>query len=112
MADLVVIQVLIMTLSTIAIMILLGNAHPFSTVSRNYTSLISEFVIIIITDLLLISSDPDLDLYWRIDFGYGMIAILACTIILSQGSLMTGVIKNMYSSCKLKKIRNKNIKLM
>ena len=57
-----VVQVLFVTMTTIAIMILLGNAHPFSQVSRNYTSLISEFAIIIMMDLLLISSDPALDL--------------------------------------------------
>ena len=99
-------------MSTIAIMILLGNAHPFSNVGRNYTTLIAEFVILIIMDLLLISSDPALDLEQRIFFGYGIIGILGLSIIMSQGGLMVGVIKDMCNTCKLKKIRNKNIKLM
>ena len=107
-----VVQVLFVTMTTIAIMILLGNAHPFSEVSRNYTSLISEFAIIVVMDLLLISSDPALDIDRRILFGYAMIAILACTIILSQGSLLIGVIKDMCHKSKLNKLRNKNVKLM
>ena len=61
MQEYLVYQVLIITLCTIAIMALLGNVHPFKVVRRNYTELASEFVIIIVMDLLLFSSDPAIE---------------------------------------------------
>ena len=107
-----VVQVLIVTLSTIVIMILLGNVHPFSVVSRNYSSLIGEFVILIIMDLLLFSSDPSLDLDQRIFIGYGIMGILGISIVMSQGSLMYSVCRGMCHTYKLNQLRKKNMKLV
>ena len=93
-------------------MILLGNVHPFSVVSRNYSSLISEFAIHIIMDLLLFSSDPSLDLEQRIFIGHGIMGVLCTTIAMSQGSLMYSVCRGMCHTYKLKQLRKKNMKLV
>ena len=83
MKEYVVIQIMVITLCTIAIMTLLGNVHVFKVVRRNYTEIASEFVIIIVLDGLMFSSDPTVDGDNRIYIGWGIIGILGLSIALS-----------------------------
>ena len=50
-------QCLIVTMSTLSVIMLLGLAHPFSEINRNYREIFSELVIIIIMEFLMVSSD-------------------------------------------------------
>ena len=113
MHEFLVFQVLLVTLSTILIMALLGGAHPFKIVSRNYIGLISEFVIIVIMDLLLFSSDPAIEPESRGYLGWSIIGILGASIILTQGGLLIGISKDICRALRIRKLKrayNKNTK--
>ena len=51
------VQALLMSLSTIFVIAVVGMHHPFKNLKENYTQIASEAVILVITDLLLFSSD-------------------------------------------------------
>ena len=53
-----VVQVTILTVQTIFVMMWLSNYHPYKELKRNSVSIMNEFLVIIIIDLLLFSSDP------------------------------------------------------
>ena len=112
MQDYLVVQIMVITLVTIAIMALLGYKHPFQIIRRNHQELASEFVIMVVLDLLMFSSDPAVSLASRMLIGWTIIGILGLSITLSQGSLMISAIKQFYIKLKLKCIRRKNMKLM
>ena len=57
-------------------MCVLGMAHPFAEIGRNYAELLSELVILLITDLLLQSSDPALSPNARMLLGWSIIGLL------------------------------------
>lgn len=99
-------------LSTIAIMVLLGNKHPYLVVSRNYTELNSEFAIIIVMDLLLAASDPKLSGDSTEMMGFGIIGVMGLSILASQGMLLYGAAKDICTKCRLRRIRAKNKKIM
>ena len=89
-------------------MLVLGSSHPYEVIRRNYTSILSEFVIVIIMDTLMISSDPAMDPESHQTIGWLIIAVMGISIILSQGSLLVSSVKDMIKSYKLKKIRKAN----
>ena len=55
-----VVQVMMVSMSTIFIIALLGNVRPFIERKRNNAELVSEFAILSMIDLCLFSSDPAL----------------------------------------------------
>ena len=77
-------------------MALVGFVHP---VKNSIKNLVDEFVIILVMDLLFFSSDPTIDPQIRLYIGWGLIAILALSIIVNQGSLVVGSIKKMKLTC-------------
>ena len=83
MGEYLVYQTLIVVVSTIAIIAVLGFAHPFSIVWDNYTKIASESVIIFIMDLLLFSSNPTVDTMLRKIFGFCMIGTLGISLLFS-----------------------------
>ena len=83
-------------MSTIFLMFILGSAHPYEDIKRNYITILNEFVIVVVADLMLFSSDPNLDGSARNNLGWGIIGVLGLSIIYSQGSLFYGAIKNLY----------------
>ena len=83
MRDYLVAQVLIVSSSTILVMILLGISHPLGDLANNYKELLNEYVIILIMDLLLCSSDPSLDIDARPMIGWCIVGILGLSISLS-----------------------------
>ena len=83
MQDYLVLQAIIIQLCNIFIIFILGFVHPYEVISRNYTSMFSEFVIIIIMDTLLISSDPTLEPNSHQTIGWLIIAVMGLSIILS-----------------------------
>ena len=107
-----VVQIMVITLCTIAIMALLGYVHPFSVVRRNYHEIFSESVIIIILDLLMFSSDPNVDVDSRMLIGWAIIVVLGISIAISQGSLIITSVKAFYIKLKLRWIKRKNQKAM
>ena len=84
----VVVQVLIITMFTILVITLLGNAHPMKDVKANYTLIANEAVILLVTDLLLFCSDPSIGVDNQFLLGLSIVFILAMSLIFSQGSLM------------------------
>ena len=89
-------------------MLILGSSHPYEIIGRNYTSILSEFVIVIIMDTLMISSDPAIDPQSHQTIGWLIIGVMGISIIFSQGSLLVSSVKDMIKSYKLKKIRKAN----
>jgi hypothetical protein len=78
-----IVQCICVNLSSIGLMAVLGLYRPFSEQSQNYKSMVDEFVIVIVMDLLLISSDPVLDVDMRFEIGWAIIAILVAIIFIS-----------------------------
>ena len=105
-------QILVIDLCTIAIMTLLGYQHPFLVVRRNYTEIAAEFVILIVLDLLMFSSDPAVDVDGRMSIGWAIIGTLGLSIAFSQGSLIISTIKGFYIKLKLRWIKRRNLKQM
>lgn len=95
LGDYLVLQVLLIELSTIYLMATLGSAHPYADIKRNYISILNEFVIVVIADLLLFSSDPALDGFTRLYLGWAIVGVLGLSILYSQGSLFYNAIKNL-----------------
>ena len=106
--EVLVFQTMAIVLSTILIMWLLGTAHPFKVVRRNYKELIGEFVIICVMDLLLFSSDPAINVESRAILGWAIIVILGLSIIFSQGSLMVNVFMEACHKLYLIRVRRAN----
>jgi len=94
--DAMVLQTLIIINSTFVIMALVGFVHPIRNSVKN---LIDEFVIILVMDLLFFSSDPMISPSIRLYIGWVLIAIVALSIIVNQGSLIVGSIKQTKLSC-------------
>ena len=78
-----VLQAIIIVVSTIFIVAVLGMSHPFKRISLNYWTIMSESVIIWIMDLLLFSSDPMIETSDRKELGYSMIVILAVSLAIT-----------------------------
>ena len=51
-------KALIIILQTIFMMAWLSNHHPYAPIKLNYEKIFSEFVVVIICDLLLCCADP------------------------------------------------------
>lgn len=83
MGDYIVLQVMGVTLCSIFITAVLGFAHPFKIVANNYKQIGNEFVIILIMDFLLFSSDPSVLPEQRTYIGFLMIAALGISLCLS-----------------------------
>ena len=83
MADYIVLQVMAVTLCSILITAVLGFSHPYKTVANNYKQIGNEFVIILIMDFLLFSSDPSVLPEQREYIGFMMIAALGISLCLS-----------------------------
>ena len=54
-------QVLVMCMVTVFICAILGLKHPYSNTKMNYVNLAGEMVILSITDMLLVCTDPSLE---------------------------------------------------
>ena len=87
------------------IMAVLGMAHPYSEVKKNYKMIGSEFVIVLIMDMLLFTSDPSTAASNRSYIGFAMIAALGISLFLSQGSII-------FNSLVLVKLRIKRLRLI
>ena len=83
MSEYLVFQVLTVILSTVMIVAVLGMAHPFSDVKRNYKMIGSEYVVIVIMDMLLFTSDPSNEPSSRSYIGGAMIAALGISLFVS-----------------------------
>ena len=101
-----------MTLSTIIIMTILGAAHPYRVVKRNYVSLIDEFIILVVTDLLLFSSNPALDPESREYLGWAIVGILGISIIYSQGGLLIVSVRDGCRSLRIRRNKRAYMKRM
>ena len=78
-----VLQVLVVVLSSIFITAILGFVHPQRIVKDNYKEIWNESVIIMILDLLLFSSDPSVVPKSRSYIGYTMIGVLGVSLCFS-----------------------------
>ena len=105
-----VLQVLAVILSSILITAVLGSAHPFKIVRKNYKEIVNESVIIIIMDLLLFSSDPSVDPENRAFIGFAMIGILGLSLLVNQSALVVETIRNFKLSCKRCIVRRRKSK--
>ena len=74
-------------------MAFLGFNKPYSDLSLNVRGIFDEYVILMVLDFLLISSNPVLDVEMRLDIGWCVIAILGATIFFAQAPIM-------YTNCK------------
>ena len=89
-----------MTLMTIFVIALLGQAHPLKAIASNYTNIRSEAIILLIVDLLLFSSDPSLEPNNRQFLGFMIVAVIVAFIIIREGSLLIKSCKTLKLECK------------
>ena len=99
-----------MTLCTIVVMAVLGGAHPYRVVKRNYVALVDEFIILVITDLLLFSSDPGVDADSREYLGWAIVGILGVSIIYSQGGLLITAGRDFCRAMRIRKYKKAYMK--
>ena len=107
--DVMVLQTLLIAISTVVVLALVGFVHP---VENSLGQVIDEFVVIIILDLLFFSSDPALDPNMRLYVGWLMIGILGISIIVNQGSLLVNSVIRMKRVCQRKWLLHKHKKAM
>ena len=77
LGDNLVVQILIFCLSSIFLMTLIGNVRPYTELYKNRMGMITEFVILLVIDCLLCSTNPGLDVSARGYLGWTVIAILS-----------------------------------
>ena len=75
-----VVQCLIVSTSSIAVMANLGFNKPSNHQSLNRRGIFDEYMILLVTDSLLVSSDPNLDVEARENLGSGLIGLLGVAI--------------------------------
>ena len=76
-----VVQCLIVSVSSIAVMVNLGFNKPSTDQSLNRRGIFNEYIIIFVTDSLLVSSDPNLDVDARENLGWLLIGLLGAVIL-------------------------------
>ena len=76
LAENLVLQCAIVTLTSVFIASLLGFAHPYGDISKNFKSIVSEGYVLIVLDFLLFSSNPTTTVYERSLYGWGMIGVV------------------------------------
>ena len=74
-------QVVVIILNTVFQMMWLDAYHPYKTVRRNYAESINEFVVIVVVDLLLFTSDPTLGSTQRSSIGIVIIVVISANIL-------------------------------
>ena len=67
---------------------MLGYFRPYGRQYDTLHAVFDEIVILFTMDLLLFSSDPNLDVGKRIELGWGMMALLTFSILWGQGALL------------------------
>ena len=76
LAEHLVLQCLIVSITSVFISALLGFDHPYKEISKNYKSIVSEAYVLIVLDLLLFSSNPTTTIYERSLYGWSMIGVV------------------------------------
>ena len=95
-----VVQILIFCLMSIILMTIFGNAHPYTERAKSRLGMLTEFVILLVIDVLLCSSNPGLDVSARSYLGWTVIAILSLSMAYTQGSILIGNCKKTKLICK------------
>ena len=90
MNEMTVYSILIINVITCYVMNLLGTQHPLIPIKENYIAIFNEFIIILMMDLMLITSLPTISVERKKGLGWTMIYILGISILISQGMLMIG----------------------
>jgi len=75
------------------------GSKPYSIKRKNSTLLAGEAVILMIADLLLISTDPSVSVGNRLALGWLNIVILSLSIIASSGSAVLDSLKESKLKC-------------
>ena len=109
--EMTVYSMLLINIITIFVMNLLGTKHPLTPIKENYIAIFNEFVIIVMMNLMLITSLPTIEIERKKGLGWSMVYILGISIAISQGMLLTSSLCEVIKKCKLKAIRRKNKKL-
>ena len=102
LSDHFIVQATLIILGTYITASFLGNStHSLSQISLNYTTIMSEFVIVAVIDLLLVATDPGLDIEAHGYIGKILIAVLGLTIFASQGQLLVESILTLKNRMRL-----------
>lgn len=94
------VQALLMSLSTIFVVAVVGTHHPFKNLRENYVQIASEAVILVITDLLLFSSDRRIEPDDRQYIGLAILIVLGAYLAWSQGTLLVSAIQQTFGKMK------------
>ena len=108
--EMTVYSILLINIITIYVMNLLGSSHPLIPIKENYIAIFNEFVIIVMMNLMLITSLPTINVERKKGLGWSMVYILGISIVISQGMLLISSLCEVKRNCKLKAIRRKNKK--
>ena len=104
-------SILLINIITIFVMNLLGTKHPLLPIKENYIAIFNEFIIIVMMNLMLITSLPTIEVERKKGLGWMMVYILSISIAISQGMLLISSLCEVKRKCKLKALRKKNKKL-
>ena len=109
--EMTVCSILLINVITIFVMNLLGTKHPLKPIKENYIAIFNEFIIIMMMNLMLITSLPTIEVERKKGLGWTMVYILGFSIAISQGMLLISSLCEIKHKCKLKALRKKNKKL-
>ena len=76
-----IIQCLLVSASSIALLVFMGFIKPRTDKSLNKRGMFDEYMILLVLDSLLISSDPALNVEARENLGWVLIGLLGTVII-------------------------------
>ena len=76
-------SMLLINIITIFVMNLLGSKHPLTPIKENYIAIFNEFVIIVMMNLMLITSLPTITVERKKGLGWSMVYILGISIAIS-----------------------------
>jgi len=88
MQEYVVIQCLLVSVSSIILMAFVGYNRPSIYKGFNRGKIFDEYLVLLVMDCLLISSDPTLDTEMRIEIGYVLMGLLGVAILAGQGPIL------------------------
>ena len=98
--DYLVVQCLVVSVTSIASMAFLGYNKPSSNNSLNKSGIFDEFLTLLVMDSLLVSSDPSLHVDMRQEIGLILIGLLGLAILVGQIPILFTNCINLKTKCK------------
>ena len=103
--DYLVVQCLLVSVTSIASMAFLGYHKPSINNSLNKSGIFDEYLTLLVMDSLLVSSDPGLHVDMRNEIGLLLIGLLGIAILAGQVPILVKNCKVLKTKCKAKCVK-------